>query len=386
MRLAIVVSHPIQYYSPIFRELANRHDIHVYFCQQFTPQQHAQAGFGMEFEWDVDLRSGYASTFLHNMSLNPGTTNFSGCDTPEIGDRLQNGSFDAVLIMGWYLKSYIQALLAARRCRIPVFVRGDSHLDTPRSLLKKVAKELVYPAFLKKFDGALYVGENSQKFYAHYRYPKHRLHFSPHCVDNDWFRGRSNLEVRVQTRKNLNISDDAYVALFAGKLAPFKRPQDVVAAAAQCRRNGRNVHVLIAGSGALEAQICQDAKMLEVPLHMLGFYNQSQMPSAYAASDVLVLPSEGETWGLVANEALACTKPIIVSDSCGCAPDLAADGRAGRVVATGEVQILASTISELMDSPLKENDIRARADQYSVSRAVEGIENALNTVFDKRRW
>ncbi len=64
--LAVVVSHPIQYYAPIFRELARRVDLHVFYGQSLSPDQQARAGFGSPFEWDVDLLSGYQSTFLHN--------------------------------------------------------------------------------------------------------------------------------------------------------------------------------------------------------------------------------------------------------------------------------------------------------------------------------
>src|SRR5437016_5506652 len=68
LRLAVVVSHPIQYYAPIFRALAARCEIHVFYGQHLTPQQQGAAGFGTAFEWDIDLLSGFPSTFLHNVS------------------------------------------------------------------------------------------------------------------------------------------------------------------------------------------------------------------------------------------------------------------------------------------------------------------------------
>ena len=101
----------------------------------------------------------------------------------------------------------------------------------------------------------------------------------------------------------------------------------------------------MAGSGELEAHVEAAAAASGVPLHLLGFRNQTEMPAAYAAADCLVLPSDGrETWGLVANEALACGRPIIVSDACGCAPDLGCDGRAGRTFPMGDTEALARAI------------------------------------------
>ena len=59
------------------------------------------------------------------------------------------------------------------------------------------------------------------------------------------------------------------------------------------------------------------------PASFAGFLNQTEISSAYVAADCLVLPSDfGETWGLVANEAMASGLPCVISDHCGCAEDL----------------------------------------------------------------
>jgi glycosyltransferase involved in cell wall biosynthesis len=374
MRLAVVVSHPIQYYAPMFRALAARCDLNVFYGAQMTPQQQAAAGFGTQFDWDVDLLSGYKSTFMQNVSRTPGTRQFSECDTPEIRVRLQDGRFDALLVIGWYLKSYVQAILAAKRIGLPVLVRGDSHLGMQRSVLKRQIKGLAYPVLLRLFDGALYVGTKSRSYYDHYHYPAPRLFYSPHCVDNDWFAARATLEARRSLRVARGIGDDVFVVLFAGKLVPFKRPLDVVAAVARARAAGRRVEVMVAGSGALEDAMRLSAAELDVPLHMLGFCNQTEMPAAYVAADALMLPSNGdETWGLVANEALASGCPLILSDACGCAPDLAGDGQVGRTAPLGDIGAFAAAITAIIDQPPLATNIRARSDAHSIARAVDGI-------------
>src|SRR5215471_5844623 len=144
-RLAVLTSHPIQYYAPLFRELAKVVDLQVLFAHRATPTEQAQAGFGTPFEWDVDMTSGYAHSFLDNVARRPGTDRFLGCDTPDVGRHLRAGCFQVLLVLGWHLKSYLQAVLAAKRLGIPVMVRGDSHLLTPRSPFKKALKSLAYP-------------------------------------------------------------------------------------------------------------------------------------------------------------------------------------------------------------------------------------------------
>jgi glycosyltransferase involved in cell wall biosynthesis len=378
LRLAVLASHPVQYYGPLFRRLAQRVDLTVLFAHRATPQDQARAGFGTAFEWDVDITSGYEHRFLENVARRPGADQFGGCDTPSVGARLREGRFDALLVMGWHLKSYVQGLIAAKRLGLPVLVRGDSHLDTPRSSLKRIAKALAYPHLLWLFDAALYVGQRSRTYYTYYGYPERRLFFSPHCVDTERFATWGTPEARAELRSAFGISPEARVALFAGKLVAFKRPADVVRAIEVCRESGRRLDVMVAGDGELREGLQSLASQCNVPLHFLGFCNQSRMPAAYAASDVLVLPSDGrETWGLVANEALACGRPIIVSDACGCAPDLAADGQVGRVFPTGNVRALAAAIEAMFENPPSPAAIAAVSRRHSLDAAVTGIIEAL---------
>ena len=127
------------------------------------------------------------------------------------------------------------------------------------------------------------------------------------------------------------------------------------------------------------------ASTMNVPLHILGFQNQTEMPAAYSAADVLVLPSSSETWGLVANEALACGRPIVVSDSCGCAPDLTGDRTAGRAFLTGNVAALAQAMAEVLCSPPSPDAIASKSAAYSVCRAASGVQQALAYLLAERR-
>jgi glycosyltransferase involved in cell wall biosynthesis len=378
VRLAILTSHPIQYQAPLFREISGRHDVHVFFGHDAPPQEQANAGFGAAFAWDVDLRSGYANSFLANVSRKPDASAFFGCDTPEIADRLREGRYDALMVTGWGLKSYLQGIVAAKRLRIPIIVRGDSHMLTPRSKIKTTAKDLLYRPFLRLFDAALFVGQMSRAYFEHYGYPRERLHFSPHCVDADWFAQRATAEARAQLRQRLSIDPDARVLLLAGKLISLKRPLDVIRAAAVSRANGKMVEVMVAGDGELKSRFVDEAAQAGVPAHMLGFRNQAEMPSVYAAADCLTLPSAHETWGLVANEALACGRPIVVSDQCGCAPDLAADGIAGRIFKMGDAADFSNAIAGLRFDRAQKEAIARRSRQYSVARAAEGLDAALS--------
>jgi glycosyltransferase involved in cell wall biosynthesis len=160
----------------------------------------------------------------------------------------------------------------------------------------------------------------------------------------------------------------------------------VVEACARPRRDGPPVQVIVAGSGELGPAMAERAAALGVRLHALGFQNQSRMPAVYAAADVLMLPSDAhETWGLVCNEALACGRPILVSDQVGCAEDLAQDGVAGRVFAMGDIRQAADQLDDLLRAPPSQAAIAARAMDYSLSAAADGVITAATTIISRRR-
>lgn len=385
MRLAVVTSHPVQYYAPLFRELQRRLTLQVFYGHQAGSADQAQAGFGVGFHWDSDLMSDYPSCFLKNQAKEPGLGHFSGIDTPDIAEQLKLGRFDAILLIGWHKKFLLQALYAAKRLKLPVLVRGDSHLETPRSLVKKLVKQITYPLFLRQFDAALVVGQRNRDYWRHYRYPEGQMFASPHCVDNDWFAQRATDTARNVLRSQLGIAAEVPVALFAGKLVEFKHPQHLIEAAALVRAKGSALEIVIAGDGPLRSQLNAQAAELGVTLHQLGFCNQSKMPGVYAASDMLVLPSNGsETWGLVANEALACGRSVIVSDVVGCAPDL--EQAIGKLASFpfGNISALADRIEHATVCPAVSNLIHSASDHFSIVRAVDGIMSAIGTSVGSR--
>lgn len=375
----------MQYYTPLFRALAERLDLTVFYAHRATENDQSQAGFGVGFEWDIDLLSGYRHEFLQNVAAKPGLDHFTGVDTPDISRRLRAGNFDSVLLMGWFLKCFHQALWAARRLHIPALVRGDSHLDTPRSAWKRLAKELAYPVFLRCFDGALVVGERNRAYWRHYRYPESRMFDAPHCIDNHWFASRATDAARTSLRTKLGIAPDTKVVLFVGKLISIKRPIDVVETVALVRASGIPVDILVAGTGPLETEMRARAQALSIPLHLLGFCNQTAMPSIYAAADTLVLPSESETWGLVTNEALACGKPVVVSDAVGCAPDMAARLGGTVVFPMGDTRAMATKLEQVLRNPIDQALIASAAAAFSVGAACLGIERAVTVLSMRRR-
>lgn len=385
MRLGVLATHPIQYHAPLFRALGERVDLSVYFAHRQTAEGQAAAGFGVAFDWDVNLLDGYSHTFLRNRASQPSTDTFSGCSTPDIVGIVERERFDAFLVTGWYNRSFWQAMAACWRTRTPLLVRGDSQLTTPRSTAKRLAKEAVYRAFVPRFDGYLVVGKRARDYYLHYGADPDRMFFVPHFVDNNFFSVRAEAANGGRPlRAELGYTADTLVLLFAGKFIDKKRPLDVIRGAAALRLRGWDARVLLVGSGELEGALRDEVSRSGVPTHFAGFKNQTELPAYYAAADLLVLPSDGgETWGLVVNEAMACGTPAVVSNAVGCGPDLVREGRTGAAFPLGSAPDLADAVERFaphLGTGRTARSLAETVDTYSLERAIEGTIAAVKAV------
>jgi glycosyltransferase involved in cell wall biosynthesis len=393
MKLGILSTHPIQYHSPLYRELASRPgvDLVVYYAHRPTPEEQGD-GFGVSFEWDIPLLEGYQSIFLRNVSKRRGTSRYGGCDTPEIAAIIDRERFDTFLVHGWHTKSFWQAMRACWQTRTSLMVRGDSILLMRRNPVIGWAKWMSRRRFVPRFDAYLIVGQRAREYYLAHGARADRMFASPHHVDNERFLATAN-NFRTQRdalRKRWNVGKDAVLFLFAGKLVAKKRPLDFVRAVSVMRDTAPRARGLIVGDGELRAQVEQTIAELHAPIIVAGFLNQMEIVSAYAASDVLVLPSDGrETWGLVVNEAMACGLTAIVSDEVGCGPDLVTPGATGSVYHCGDTAGLATCMAEMAKDPhllmtLKEGAME-RIKAYTATAAADGVTQAIVTLKATRK-
>jgi glycosyltransferase involved in cell wall biosynthesis len=387
-RLAILSTHPIQYHAGWFRGLAAHPNlqVHVYYCHRATAKEQASAGFGVAFDWDVPLLTGYPHSFLKNVAESPGHGKFAGFDTPEIKTIIRRGQYDAVLINGWHYKSAWQALFTCWQSKVKVMVRGDSHLHAPRSLLVRLAKSLAYPRFIPRFDACLAVGQWSREYFLYYGAAPERIFLVPHSVDIDDMGGDADRlrSIRSELRQGWALDPNVTTFVFVGKFTETKRPLDFVRAVSEAAKQKPAVQGLMVGDGPLRS-VCEDfAHTHHVPITFTGFLNQSRIVSAYAAADALVLPSSGETWGLVVNEAMACGRPCFVSDRVGCGPDLIEVGRTGAIFPLGDVDALAALMTGLAWDPchlaFMSKEARRTIQKNSIQAAVDGVLQCLSAI------
>lgn len=390
-RLAVVLSHPTQYYSPWFRWLRSRTalDFRVFYLWDFGVATRRDPHFGTSFEWDVDLLSGYDAEFVPNASPKPGADHFFGFRNPRLTGRMGAWRPDALLIFGYKWASHLRATAWARRKGIPILFRGDSHLLGRQS--PRLHVRLALGALYSQFSSFLYVGAANREYFESFGVPRRKLFFAPHSVNAELF-DRDNpghLANAQRIRSELGLRPTDRIVLFAGKLVAAKQPVELLQAFLDARL--QDTALVFVGEGPekprLEALAAERTGARDAPsVRFLPFANQSEMPSRYLLADLFVLPSRGdyETWGLAVNEAMHMGIPCLVSNRVGCQRDLVTSGETGWVFDSGDPQAMARTLSaafaELGSAQRREQilrGIRHRIAGYTYAKTTDGLLAAL---------
>ncbi|PJJ74684.1 glycosyltransferase involved in cell wall biosynthesis [Thermoflavifilum aggregans] len=355
MRLAVVITHPIQYYAPLF-QLLNRQDnlqLKVFYTWSQAQQGVFDAGFQKTIRWDIPLLTGYDYSFIPNTASKPGCNHFMGIQNPSLIPDIHKWKPDAVWVIGWNYQSHLRLMRACKKYRIPVYFSGDSTLLDEKPGLHRLMRRMFLRWVYRHVDYALYAGQHNRAYFLAHGLKPHQLIYAPHAVDNERFADEDGryMQQALAWRKQMGIEQHDCVFLFAGKLVPKKNPMLLLQAFQHLRNSP--THLVFVGNGVLEQslkkQVMPDS-WLAVHVHFMPFQNQSIMPAVYRMGDVFVLPSQGpgETWGLAVNEAMACGIPVIVSNRVGCAPDLVIEGKTGWVFEAGKIERLAEIMKQIV--------------------------------------
>jgi len=380
-KLAIVTTHPIQYYAPVFQLLAQRGRIaiRVFYTDGRQDKRQFDPGFNKVIAWDIPLLEGYDYEWVPNESAEPGSHHYRGIINPALIAQLKTWSPDAILFFGWAYQSHLGAMRYFKR-RVPVYFRGDSTLLNEENGVKKWLKYFFLKWVYRHVDHAFYVGQNNKAYFKRYGLREGQLSFAPHAIDNERFQfvraGES-----AALRSTLGLTKGDVLVLYAGKFEKVKNVSLLLDAF--IRLEHKHVHLLLVGNGPLEEEIRSQVKNSAAAerIHFLDFQNQSYMPVLYQAADLFCLPSLSETWGLAVNEAMACGRAVIVSDKVGCAADLVLPGVNGDIFKTADEEGLLDCLRQDTVSPGLLQDFGRNSalmiTDWCFLRIAETIENKL---------
>ncbi|MCU1286849.1 MAG: hypothetical protein JWO13_3199 [Acidobacteriales bacterium] len=349
LRIAVVVSHPIQHFAPWYREVAKlpEVDLKLFYCCDWGSEKYHDPQFGVEIKWDIPLLEGYNYEFLP-IKKRPNSMSFWELDNPTAVEALNNFDPNVVLVHGYASRTNWRVARWTKNSRKPLLIYSDSNSGQSIPAWKRMAKRVIVGFFYRHVDGALYVGDNNYAYHSQYGIPKGRLFRGTLPVDRTaLLNAAPNVgQARRRIRETLEIPQDAFVVLLCGKLTPGKRPMDLVKALHQCS----DIFGFIVGDGPERPAVEEYCKQNELKnVRCTGFVNQAQIANYYAAADCLAVTSEKDSHPLVITEAATFGLPVVASDAIGCigAEDTTRDGENAIVYPCGDIEALKNALVRL---------------------------------------
>lgn len=377
--LVILDTHPVQYRVPVYQELARRAGdrFMVAYASDCSVRGYRDRDFGREITWELPLLEGYPNTVLNAERGEPNGSYRSLSGRPAI-DLLDRVKPSAVLFTGFEHDYFMRAYAYCVRRGVPRWLRQETQdLAFSRGPIKRVARTITYRAAYAGVNRAFYIGELNRRHYSRHGIREERLTRSPYCVRNPIaeLNHAQRLDWRNRVRVTHNIADDRLVVAFSGKFIDKKHPELVLESVARLPSKVRDrITVMYLGSGPLEKQLRQLAADTGVRTVFTGFLNQDTIAFHYLAADVFMLPSrrQGETWGLVVNEALHAGCSVITTDAVGSSAEFGGWERC-RVISVGDAQAGARAIAELSGYRRDFFWAEELMKEYSIERAAAGI-------------
>ena len=391
-RLLLVTTHPVQYSSPVFREMARnpRMDIEVAYCSLQGAEAGVDKDFGVEVKWDVPLLDGYPWTQEPNRARHPSLDHFFGLVNTSLWRKIRKGRYDAVVMYtGYRFASFWIALAAAKISGTKIIYGTDASSIAPRegSRLKNWLKPRIVSFIFHRADATFGASSAGKEYLKSLEIPPHRIGIIPLVVDNDWWLSRSKSVDRSAVRASWGVPIDAPVVIFCAKLQSWKRPLDLLRAFAAAGM--ADAHLVYAGDGPLANELAQEAAQLGISdrVHFLGFQNQSQLPAAYSSADLFVLPSKYDPCPAVVCEAMLCGLPVILSDEIRGRKEQIDEGETGYMFPCGNVDALAEILRRTLADPAKiasmGNSARRKMDLFSPATNVKALLELLDATLEQ---
>jgi glycosyltransferase involved in cell wall biosynthesis len=356
LRVAYLVTHPIQYQAPFLRKVAQDReiDLTVFFCSNFSVASFLDPEFGKNIAWDVPLLDGYRYEFLRTWRGDTKDVTFWKPWNRGLAKRLYEGKFDVLWVHAYRRFFHLSSMVSARLMGKRVMLRDEATLISSHyGPLKKLAKAILVRSLNSICTEFIAIGTLNREYYLQFGADQEKVITMPYAVDNEYFQNACSRAAgqREELRASLGLKVGRPIILYASKLIGRKRPADLLEAYIRLRQNTPEQsapYLLFIGDGESRNELENRAADLKGDsIRFLGFKNQTELPCYYDLCDVFVLPSEREPWGLVINEVMNAGRAVIVSDRVGCAPDLVRNGYNGYVCKAGDVVGLSNALEQL---------------------------------------
>ncbi len=328
-KLAVITEIISPYRVPVFNQLAQSlgEKFKVFFMSDTCPGRQWEIPYS-KIKFDYEVLKGF------DLSRSNGRPNPTYLN-PGVGLALKKFSPSFSVIGGYHHVTSYLVLKYAKLHSTRLFLWCESTLYDKHSNNPLV--ERLKRMFIRACDGYLVPGKASED-YLRFHGARDRFSYAPNSVDVEIFQDAINpnelirQKERTEFRRRFGLPQ--FVVLFVGRLSPEKNIPTALRVMKRLQDRGVQVGLVLVGDGPYQKKYETLRDQLQVGnVVFIGFKQQEELPYYYLMSDVLILPSDSEPWGLVVNESLACGLPVLCSRKVGCASDLIVEGKTGYMCA-----------------------------------------------------
>lgn len=292
---------------------------------------------------------------------------------------------DVINLTGYYDPAQLLLLLWAKARNIRVIMQNES---TAADQLRGGWKEWFKRWVFRQCDGFFCFGSQAADYLIQLGVPPEKILLRKNAVDNNALLAayQRALPNRVSEQQRLGLPPNNFI--FVGRLIAAKNLPALLTAFAEATRQSAMASewgLILLGDGSEQANLLAQIQSLGLTsqVTLLAGRPWFRVPEVLALSNVLVLPSRSEPWGLVVNEAMACGMPVLVSDRCGCAADLIQDGQNGFIFDPDSPGQLTQRLIQFMDGVIDTNRIGKAAQQFISYYSPEAVAQEMLAGFIK---
>lgn len=257
---------------------------------------------------------------------------------------------DLVITPGWDSPSYLFVALISKLLGIKTIISVDStEFDNRRTVLKEAVKKII----LKFYDASFTYGKASSDYVEKLGMSANRIFVKLNAVNKTAIEkvceeNKGNFQ---NLKKNLSLKP--YNFLFVGRLSPEKNIETLIKAFRSLKENSPRAELwglVIVGDGPLMGSLKSIVNEYNIrDVIFVGGKPWEETVVYYLLSNVFVLSSLSEPWGLVVNEAMICGLPVIVSRKAGASFDLVIEGENGFIFEPTNVVMLTNVMRKFID-------------------------------------
>ena len=380
-KVALITNIPTPYRISLFEKLAKHPSISLYVYFNAITEKNRVWRIALDHRFKYKILPGYNITY---QGWAPSTYHIN----PSIINELTSSNYDAVISGGYDSFTNQVSFLLCKIKKIPFILWSGSTINE-RNLMRRITLPLI-KYIVRHSDSFIAYGTKAKEYLISLGAHHKDIFIAYNTVDTNFFmqqclflknnKNKILYEIGLQNKK---------IVLYIGQLIKCKDLKTLIKAYSKLKQE-LDAALLIIGDGPLKNDLenyCVKENVYDV--YFIGFKPKKELPKYYVISDLFVLPSINEIWGLVLNEAMSCGLPVITTDKVGASVDLIQNGVNGIIVESKNVEQLYLAMKKILNSPklIKSMGKKSRQlveENFRLDHAVNGFISAINYAVNKK--